>query len=103
MSTDPVPATAPGGAPPLVLRGVGKRYGSAIALDDVCLHIAEGEIVGLLGHNGAGKTTLMSLVAGLLRPDAGRSRYWASPRPANRAGRVCGSAWPPKSSACIRR
>ncbi|MGW6459220.1 ATP-binding cassette domain-containing protein, partial [Streptomyces sp. NPDC055078] len=33
--------------------------------------IAEGEIVGLLGDNGAGKTTLMSLVAGLLRPDAG--------------------------------
>ncbi|MFE2523297.1 ABC transporter ATP-binding protein [Streptomyces sp. NPDC059382] len=72
MSTDPVPASPPGDAPlPLVLRGVGKRYGSATALDDVCLNIAEGEIVGLLGHNGAGKSTLMSLVAGLLRPDAG--------------------------------
>ncbi|MEU9802463.1 ABC transporter ATP-binding protein [Streptomyces sp. NPDC051000] len=72
MSTDPPPATAPGGAPPpLALRGVCKRYGSVTALDDVRLDIAEGEIVGLLGHNGAGKTTLMSLVAGLLRPDAG--------------------------------
>ncbi|MEU3059860.1 ABC transporter ATP-binding protein [Streptomyces subrutilus] len=78
MSTDPAPAhanpnpSASGGPPlPLSLRGVGKRYGSVTALDDVSLDIAEGEVVGLLGHNGAGKTTLMSLVAGLLRPDAG--------------------------------
>ncbi|MEU0991570.1 ABC transporter ATP-binding protein [Streptomyces sp. NPDC005953] len=55
----------------LSLRGVSKRYGTITALDEVDLDIAEGEIVGLLGHNGAGKTTLMSLVAGLLRPDAG--------------------------------
>ncbi|MEU5401409.1 ABC transporter ATP-binding protein [Streptomyces sp. NPDC005963] len=62
---------APHRALALTLRGVSKRYGSTTALDDVDLDIAEGEIVGLLGHNGAGKTTLMSLVAGLLRPDAG--------------------------------
>ncbi|WP_103500279.1 MULTISPECIES: ABC transporter ATP-binding protein [unclassified Streptomyces] len=69
MPTDTTPA-APG-APALSLRGVHKRYGDTTALHDVDLRIAEGEVVGLLGHNGAGKTTLMSLTAGLLRPDAG--------------------------------
>ncbi|MFG2097488.1 ATP-binding cassette domain-containing protein [Streptomyces sp. NPDC048612] len=67
----PGPAPGHGAVPALHARGVGKRYGGTTALQDVGLDIAEGEIVGLLGHNGAGKTTLMSLVAGLLRPDAG--------------------------------
>ncbi|MFH8977936.1 ATP-binding cassette domain-containing protein, partial [Streptomyces sp. NPDC017890] len=53
------------------MRGLGKSYGGTAALRHVDLEIAEGTIVGLLGHNGAGKTTLMSLIAGLLRPDAG--------------------------------
>jgi ABC-2 type transport system ATP-binding protein len=49
-----------------------KRYGSTLALDGVDLSIDPGEVLGLLGPNGAGKTTLASVVAGLLRPDAGR-------------------------------
>ncbi|MFI9202522.1 ATP-binding cassette domain-containing protein [Streptomyces sp. NPDC053048] len=72
MPTDPGRGPVGSGRPPaLTLRGVGKRYGATTALEDVGLDIAEGGITGLLGHNGAGKTTLMSLVAGLLRPDAG--------------------------------
>ncbi|MFI0773156.1 ABC transporter ATP-binding protein [Streptomyces sp. NPDC021212] len=73
MPTDPEPRRADGAAiPALSLRAVGKRYGGTTALEGVDLEVAEGEIMGLLGHNGAGKTTLMSLVAGLLTPDTGR-------------------------------
>jgi ABC-2 type transport system ATP-binding protein len=55
----------------LQLRGVTKRYGSLVALDDVSLELARGEFFGLLGPNGAGKSTTMSLIAGLRAPDAG--------------------------------
>lgn len=84
----------PGAGRALVLSGVTKRYGRVTALEDVDLDIAQGEIVGLLGHNGAGKTTLMSLAAGLLRPDAGDIRVLgASPvRDPRRVGRELGLA-----------
>src|SRR5947208_2669241 len=52
--------------PLLVVDGVRKTYdGRRLVLQDVNLDVAQGEIVGLLGHNGAGKTTLVSIVAGL--------------------------------------
>jgi len=51
--------------------GLRKSYGSRAALAGVDLEVAPGEIVGLLGPNGAGKTTLVSIVAGVIRPDAG--------------------------------
>jgi ABC-2 type transport system ATP-binding protein len=56
----------------LVLDGLRKCYGPVEALRGVDLEIARGEIVALLGRNGAGKTTLISIVAGLLAPDAGK-------------------------------
>ncbi|MET9848422.1 ABC transporter ATP-binding protein [Streptomyces ossamyceticus] len=77
MPTDRAPD--PAGTPVLSLRGIGKRYGDTVALHDVSLDIAEGEIVGLLGHNGAGKSTLMSLTAGLLRPDTGQVQVCGEP------------------------
>jgi ABC-2 type transport system ATP-binding protein len=55
----------------LEARGLRKSYGARSALGGVDLDIAAGEIVGLLGPNGAGKTTLVSILAGLIRPDAG--------------------------------
>ena len=55
----------------LALTNIAKRFGATLAVDDVSLSIAAGEIVGLVGENGAGKTTLMRIVAGELRPDAG--------------------------------
>ncbi|MDR7047695.1 ABC-2 type transport system ATP-binding protein [Duganella sp. 3397] len=53
------------------ITNVEKRYKSLQALGGVSLTIEEGEFFGLLGPNGAGKTTLISIIAGLIRPDAG--------------------------------
>jgi ABC-2 type transport system ATP-binding protein len=49
-----------------------KRYGSFTAVDDVSLQVAPGQIHGFLGPNGAGKTTTIRMIAGLLKPTAGR-------------------------------
>jgi ABC-2 type transport system ATP-binding protein len=49
-----------------------KRYGSFTAVNDVSLEVAAGQIHGFLGPNGAGKTTAIRIVAGLLKPTAGR-------------------------------
>jgi len=51
-----------------------KRYGELLAVDDLNISIAEGEIFGLLGPNGAGKTTTLSMLATLLKPTAGTAR-----------------------------
>lgn len=48
-----------------------KRYGQKLAVDDLSLHIAPGEIYGFIGHNGAGKTTTLRSVAGILPFEAG--------------------------------
>ncbi|MES3022979.1 MAG: ABC transporter ATP-binding protein [Pseudomonadota bacterium] len=53
------------------INNVEKSYKALKALDGVSLRIEEGEFFGLLGPNGAGKTTLISIIAGLIRPDAG--------------------------------
>jgi ABC-2 type transport system ATP-binding protein len=58
----------------LEVEDVHKSYGQLVALAGVDLHVASGEVVGLVGPNGAGKTSLVSIVAGLRRPDRGRVR-----------------------------
>ncbi|AAT89192.1 ABC transporter, ATP-binding protein [Leifsonia xyli subsp. xyli str. CTCB07] len=55
----------------LTLNGLRKRYGSTVAVDDVSLEVREGSFFGIVGPNGAGKTTTLSMITGLLRPDAG--------------------------------
>ena len=62
----------------LEIRNVAKRYGALQALAGVSLEVAEGEFFGLLGPNGAGKTTLISVIAGLVRADAGSVRVMAA-------------------------
>ncbi len=58
--------------PVVRIEGVSRRFGDAVALDRLDAAIAGGRITGLVGPDGAGKTTLLRLIAGLLRPDAGR-------------------------------
>ncbi len=48
-----------------------KRYGEKVAVQDLSLHIAPGEIYGFIGHNGAGKTTTLKAAVGILQYDAG--------------------------------
>jgi ATP-binding cassette subfamily F protein uup len=55
----------------LGLKDVHKRYGEQPLLQDVSLHVAEGERVGLVGPNGAGKSTLLRILAGAEQPDSG--------------------------------
>ncbi|MBT8212063.1 MAG: ABC transporter ATP-binding protein, partial [Acidimicrobiia bacterium] len=55
----------------LQVEGLRRSFGDLTAVDGVSLHIGVGETYGLLGPNGAGKTTSISMIAGLLEPDAG--------------------------------
>ena len=59
--------------PPLLrVRGVRKAYPGVVAVRDVDLDVASGEILALVGENGAGKSTLIKVVTGAVTPDAGR-------------------------------
>ena len=49
-----------------------KKYGAFTAVDDLCVDVREGEVVGLLGPNGAGKTTTMRMITGFMPPSKGR-------------------------------
>jgi putative spermidine/putrescine transport system ATP-binding protein len=56
----------------LAALGVGKSYGSAVALEGASFDLAEGEFLTLLGPSGSGKTTLLMIVAGLVAPTHGQ-------------------------------
>lgn len=55
----------------LAVRGVSKRFGGLLAVDDATFDVAEGAVTGLIGPNGAGKTTLFALIAGFETPTSG--------------------------------
>ncbi|HXW79412.1 MAG TPA: ATP-binding cassette domain-containing protein, partial [Acidimicrobiales bacterium] len=79
MSTGTVTAPA---VPAVEAVEVEKSFGNTRALRGVSLQIANGQCVGLVGRNGAGKSTLVSVLSGLLAPDAGHVRFDGQPAPA---------------------
>jgi simple sugar transport system ATP-binding protein len=85
--------TAPAESAPLLeLRGVGKHFGTVIALDGISTTVRAGEVTCVLGDNGAGKSTLIKILSGVHRADHGqvlldgRPVAFAAPREALDAG-----------------
>lgn len=72
----------------LEVRGVRKRYGDVVAVDDISFEVGSGEIFGLLGPNGAGKTSLIRMIVDILRPDAGSIRVFGQPMSADLQSRI---------------
>ncbi len=75
VSAKPIRIPAPErdlGETVLEIDGLTKRFGEQVAVDDVDLEVKQGSFYGIVGPNGAGKTTTLSMITGLLRPDAGR-------------------------------
>ncbi|MEZ5666142.1 MAG: ATP-binding cassette domain-containing protein [Alphaproteobacteria bacterium] len=64
-------AGAPVPRPVVEIRGLHKRYGNVVALDEINLEIGANEILGLIGDNGAGKSTLIKILTGVETPTAG--------------------------------
>ena len=78
--------------PLLSVRGVTKIFGGLVAVDNVSLDVARGEVVGLLGDNGAGKSTLIKCVSGVYQPEEGEILFdgrrieFATPMEARQVG-----------------
>src|ERR1700734_48257 len=60
-----------GAADALVVERLSKRFGGALALNNVNLAVRRGEVHGLLGSNGSGKSTLIKILAGFHAPEPG--------------------------------
>ena len=70
----------------LDIRGVTKKFGSLVAVDDVSMQVAAGELRAIIGPNGAGKTTFFNMISGFFAPTAGEIVFdgetvtkWRSP------------------------
>ncbi len=83
------PTDRTAGTPVLEATGVTMRFGGLTAVNDVAMHVQEGEIVGLIGPNGAGKTTFFNCLTGLYKPTEGRVR-------------LLGTDLPPKPRAVVK-
>jgi ABC-2 type transport system ATP-binding protein len=58
----------------VVVSGIGKSFGSVVALGNITFDVGRGEVVALLGPNGAGKTTIVEILSTLIAPDRGQAR-----------------------------
>jgi branched-chain amino acid transport system ATP-binding protein len=59
----------------LEVNGLTKSFGGLVAVKNLDLQVAKGEILGLIGPNGSGKTTVFNLITGFLKPDAGIIKF----------------------------
>ncbi|GAA1796833.1 branched-chain amino acid ABC transporter ATP-binding protein/permease [Agromyces neolithicus] len=66
-----VSTPVPAGEPILEVRGLTKRYGGVVAVNDVSFTVPAGRIMGLIGPNGAGKTTCFNMITGAISPTSG--------------------------------
>src|SRR5260221_12641410 len=67
-------ARAPSHEPVIVTDRLSRSFGDLVAVRDVSLSVAEGEIFGVLGPNGAGKSTTIRMLCGILDPSSGSGR-----------------------------
>ncbi len=68
----------------LQMRDVSKRFGATVALEDVSIEVAAGQVLALVGENGAGKSTLMKVCSGAVKADSGQMWLDGAPyRPSN--------------------
>ncbi len=72
-------ATGVAGEPVLAAEGISKRFGHVRAVDGVDVALYRGELVALVGDNGAGKSTFVSILSGVIEPDAGTIRVAGRP------------------------
>ena len=80
MAIDPQTGISAASAPrkrDIEVLGLAKRYGTALALDDVSFTLRDGEFLTLLGPSGSGKTTTLGIISGFLQPDSGDVRVGA--------------------------
>ena len=84
----------------LELRGVSLSFGGLQVLDELDLHVGEGEIVSVIGPNGAGKTTLFNLVTGVYQPTTATSSSTGRASSGSRRTRSRGAASRARSRRC---
>ena len=81
MSQQDIPAAPAAETPAASAAGIHKRFGSTYALRGVGLSLYPGRCLGLVGRNGAGKSTLVSILSGIVGPDAGAVSFDGQPAP----------------------
>ena len=80
-------ASTPSPSPVIETRGLTRRYGDVVGIEDLDLEVLPGEVFGFLGPNGSGKTTTIRLLLDLIRPTRGEARLFgvSASEPAVRA------------------
>ena len=76
-------------APLLQVSALSKRFGGLVAVRDLSLEMARGEVLGLIGPNGAGKTTVFNVLSGFLSPDHGEVRFDGRPLAGLKPHAIC--------------